>query len=396
MMVRVGMKDRSRSSQFARCATLCAVWCLGLALPRGMPEVSAQQLSVRHYDVSDGLAHSHVGAIHQDRKGYLWFGTREGLSRFDGYRFTNYGTHDGLGNPIINAVVEDRQGRLWVGTNGGGVARLIDDPRENFALHQTQAAANTIPKFVSYRVGDSSASNRVNALVFDASDNLWCATDEGLYRAAASEYGELKFELMAPHRDVAIPMAAYSDSNGRLWFGIENELIEIVQNQLIKYGPADEVGHDAIERVIEDRQGRLLVANQRDVFEFIAPADRQNRGRWQRLALALKPDQGIFALLIDSTGALWIGTWNGLVKYQAGQQKVYTTVQGLSDNIIWALSEDRDGNLWIGTAGGGGCKLAGVTARLAATATQPETIDDAAWRRGVQTGRRADRQLHQN
>src|SRR5262245_25443306 len=101
----------------------------GLLLLTALP-VCAQRLSVRHYDVSDGLAHSRVGAIHQDRKGYIWFGTSEGLSRFDGYRFTNYSERDGLGHILINDIAEDRQGRHWFGTNGGGVARLIDDPRE--------------------------------------------------------------------------------------------------------------------------------------------------------------------------------------------------------------------------------------------------------------------------
>src|SRR5215470_7943603 len=75
-----------------------AAQCLPAVFFLATLPVCAQQLSVRHYDVSDGLAHSHVGAIHQDRKGYLWFGTREGLSRFDGYRFTNYGERDGLGH----------------------------------------------------------------------------------------------------------------------------------------------------------------------------------------------------------------------------------------------------------------------------------------------------------
>src|SRR2546421_11063734 len=135
------MKYRIRSSRAVGYKTLAAVWCLALALPHGVPEVSAQQLSVRHYDVSDGLANSHVSSITQDAKGYLWFGTREGLSRFDGYRFTNYATRDGLINPVVNVVAEDRQGRLWIGTNGGGVARLIDDPREIIALQQPQAAA---------------------------------------------------------------------------------------------------------------------------------------------------------------------------------------------------------------------------------------------------------------
>jgi ligand-binding sensor domain-containing protein len=93
----------------------------------------AQQLSVRHYDASDGLVHNHVGAIHQDRKGYLWFATWEGLSRFDGHRFTNYGEREGLKHAVVNDITEDRRGRLWVATNGGGGARLLDDPRENMA-----------------------------------------------------------------------------------------------------------------------------------------------------------------------------------------------------------------------------------------------------------------------
>jgi ligand-binding sensor domain-containing protein len=58
--------------------------------------------------------------IHQDAKGYLWIGTAEGVSRFDGYRFTNYDVRDGLGHSFINTIVEDRQDRLWIGTNGGG------------------------------------------------------------------------------------------------------------------------------------------------------------------------------------------------------------------------------------------------------------------------------------
>ena len=145
------------------------------------PGADAQQLSVRHYDVPDGLAHGLVAAIHQDRKGYLWFATHEGLSRFDGYQFTNYGIRDGLGNFIVNTVREDNLGRLWLGTNGGGVARLQDD-----AVTQTSGAAGARQKFVTYRVGESVDSNQVNQIIFDADDNLWCLTDAGLYRSVGS------------------------------------------------------------------------------------------------------------------------------------------------------------------------------------------------------------------
>src|SRR5262245_47592470 len=151
----VGSAIRARASAAAATARcLSAALLLLVALP-----VCAQQLSVRHYDVSDGLAHSHVTAIHQDRKGYLWFGTWEGLSRFDGYRFTNYGERDGLGHVVVNDIAEDRRGRLWVGTNGGGVACLIDDPREISSSDPVKSApAGSAPgmrrKFVNFRVGD--------------------------------------------------------------------------------------------------------------------------------------------------------------------------------------------------------------------------------------------------
>jgi ligand-binding sensor domain-containing protein len=313
-----------------------ALWFSGTA-------VSGQQLSIRHYDVSNGLAHSHVSAIHQDAKGYLWLATWEGLSRFDGYRFSNYDQRDGLGDPIINAIAEDRMGHLWVGTNGGGVARLIDDP------HSPSSDSSTPrPKFISFRVGDSSLSNRVNSLVFDSRNNLWCATDGGLYRAFIGQETELNFEAVVSE---SVEMdAAFADSHGRLWFGMPNALLEIAQGQIIKYESADtDVARHSIKDITEDRQGRLLVANEREIFEFQPPPDNNRRGSWQPLPLSFKPHQGIHAIASGPDGALWIGTWDGLVKYRDGQQTIYTSLQGLSDNDVRSLTEDRDGNLWIGT-----------------------------------------------
>ncbi|HKQ79501.1 MAG TPA: two-component regulator propeller domain-containing protein [Blastocatellia bacterium] len=319
---------------------------------------------MRHYDVSDGLAHSHVGAIHQDRKGYLWFGTWEGLSRFDGYRFKNYGVRDGLGHNIVNGIAEDRQGRLWVATNGGGVSRLIDDPREISSSHSSESAlaasaAGVRRKFINFRVGDSVHSNQVNSLLFDAHDNLWLATDVGLYMAAAGQDHDLKFKEIVSRSGATYGMPAFADRRGRLWFGLTNELVEIVQGQIIKYGRDDGVGRQNVVGVVEDREGRLLVANERGVFEFIEPEDAGSRGRWRPFPLTLAPDQMVMTIEVDAGGALWVGTGKGLIKYRDGKQTLYTTAQGLSNNTIRALTEDRDENLWIGTEAGGVCKLSG-------------------------------------
>src|SRR5262245_23272182 len=110
----IGTSGCATADTVAQC--LSAMLFLLATLP-----ACAQRLSTRHYDVSEGLAHSHVTAIHQDHKGYLWFGTWEGLSRFDGYHFTNYGERDGLGHVIINDINEDRHWCLLVDINCGGV-----------------------------------------------------------------------------------------------------------------------------------------------------------------------------------------------------------------------------------------------------------------------------------
>src|SRR4030095_16787633 len=91
----------------------------------------AEQLPIKTYTIADGLAHGSIVSIYQDRKGFLWFGTYEGLSRFDGYGFVNYDRRDGLPHVFINHITEDRQGRLWVATNGGGVARPVEHSRDN-------------------------------------------------------------------------------------------------------------------------------------------------------------------------------------------------------------------------------------------------------------------------
>src|SRR5262249_14381888 len=123
------------------------------------------------------------------------------------------------------------------------------------------------------------------------------------------------------------------------------------------------IGSHRVTSVTEDCRGRILAANEREVFEFVPPpdgnVDARNRGQWRRVPLILKPDQLIRAMLGDSTGALWIATTDGLIKCQDGKQALYTDAQGLSGDSILALAEDRDGNLWIGADGSGVCKLSG-------------------------------------
>jgi ligand-binding sensor domain-containing protein len=320
---------------------------------------SAQQLSIRRYTTRDGLAHNRVTSIHQDRKGYMWVGTYEGLSRFDGYRFINYDTRDGLSHSVINDITEDRRGRLWVATNGGGVSRFVDEPGAG-AL-PTEARR----KFVSFPVNEASGSNRVNRLLFDSNENLWCTTDGGVYRAEARslEADAPRFLLvLSGISPSGVTQAALCDRLGRLWFGVANELIEIVDGQVIRYGAADGLAREGASSIAEDNKGRLLAAGDHNVFEFSNPTDGTNRGRWYRIPMNPTLKQDINFVAFDSTGALWICIWGGgVTKLVDGKLTTYAAAHGLGDSQVMTVREDRDGNLWMATYSSGVCKLSGET-----------------------------------
>jgi ligand-binding sensor domain-containing protein/two-component sensor histidine kinase len=343
--------------------------CLSLVLPGVLLltfyRTRAQRLNAHHYDTSNGLAHSRVNTFYQDAKGYLWFGTWEGLSRFDGYRFVSYDMRDGLGHVFINSIAEDRQGQLWVATNGGGVSRLIDDPADSRWLTSTDQSKPR-KKFVSFRVGQSDESNRVNVLVFDSDDRLWCGTDDGIYRSTPHG-SNLDFELIVPDTPT---YSALHDRQGHLWFGCEKRLIEFIGDDLITYDGAEGITFENISSLAEDHSGRLFLTNDHGLFEHMEAGGPRGTGRWKRLPLSV--ERGLFPhrLLVDSDGTLLIASTRGLIKYKDGQE-LYRLLQ--PRERINAIYEDRNGNLWVGTWGSGVLKL---DQQMAVNFTRTEGLPD--------------------
>src|SRR3954447_7351464 len=100
------MGSRLRAILVAACA--CGLWAL-----------SAAEMPFRIYTSQDGLARDDINVIKRDTRGYLWFGTAEGLSLFDGYQFTNYTVNDGLPHRMVTDILETHSGEYWIATFGG-------------------------------------------------------------------------------------------------------------------------------------------------------------------------------------------------------------------------------------------------------------------------------------
>ncbi len=351
---------------------------VGAVLAAAPHAALAQRLAVRVYDTRDGLAHERVNAVVQDGKGYLWFGTWEGLSRFDGTRFVNYGTREGLPVPLVNDVAQDRRGRLWLATHGGGPALLLDDPHEPTPAGPALQPGAPGLKFATYRVDDPREAAYVLGLVWDSHDTLWCLTGAGLYRWDSARQTGVSFTRVGPFGVSDPPYGGLRDRRGRVWLAGEPDLFEAVGGELQPRGspPAPHPGRfRAMTRAPGDA---LLMAYERAVLTYKPPDTPGDDGVWRRMPIELADGQSITAVLADSGGGTWIGTERGLIHRRAGVQTVYGKAEGLSDDNIRGLAEDSEGHLWVSTWLGGVCMLSGE-AILSYTAAQGLPRPNVGW-----------------
>ncbi|MEK9138160.1 MAG: two-component regulator propeller domain-containing protein, partial [Bacteroidota bacterium] len=148
---------------------------LFLFLLLSVETVRCQILPFQSYTARDGLPSNTIRVIYQDTRGYLWIGTNNGLSRYDGAKFTNYSTVDGLSNNWITAIAESPKepGTLWIGTIAGGVNRLRDR------------------RFTVFRPGPDNTSNNIQSIDVDSSGTVWLKAWDRMYYIRGDSLSEV-------------------------------------------------------------------------------------------------------------------------------------------------------------------------------------------------------------
>jgi PAS domain S-box-containing protein len=318
----------------------------------------SRSLRFRHVTLKDGLSQSYVFSIAQDHQGYMWFGTQDGLNRYDGYEFIVF-THDSydpdsISDESIRTVFVDRSGTLWIGTDFGGMSRYVADSET----------------FVNYRHdprnADSISNNRVRVIYEDSSGTMWVGTDgSGLDRF---DRDSGVFEHF-PHD----PSRSSSLAGAHVWSILESAdgaLFVATDGGLSQFDPDTETfthfKHDSDDpSSIRDNHVRVLYEDaERNIWigtnsGGLSRFDR-DAGSFEHFIHSPDDESSLSAnsvnsIFQDTTGVLWIGTVNGLNAWDTEARKFnrYLSNSGdvysLSHDNVNAIFQDRSGVLWVGT-----------------------------------------------
>ena len=333
--------------------------------------VQAERLPLKTYSTSDSLPNNEINKIFRDSRGFLWFCTAGGLSRFDGYAFTNFGTENGLPDPVVNDLLEIRTGEYWLATNGGLVRFNPSGTPVNHVINANENLASAKMFSVVMTDDHNQPISSIYALLEDHEGNLWCGTNKGLYRLERSS-GSLTLHAI----DLSIPkqyaaqseiLSLIEDANGSLWVAAPSGLYRrSPDGSAARYTKNDGLPTDYIQTLFADDQKRLW-AGTRDsgFFEF-----SQDRGK-AKLAVVRSyntstglPTNWIYELFETADQHFWAATNDGLLEFYPDSKnhelntQAYTTRNGLTYHEITAITEDLGGNLWLGTSTAGAMKLA--------------------------------------
>ncbi len=309
-----------------------------------LPALFAQPYYFKHYLVENGLSNNSVSCSLQDKNGFLWFGTINGLNRFDGYSFKVF-RHNGedstsIGSNFIRCLFADQKGCLWIGTNKG--IYLYNSHFEKFSLFQKG------------NLGD------ITDLKQDKEGTLWLISNLNLF-SYNQQTGNMKSYTLDSLPGTVSSLAIAADNT--IWVSTTSGLLK-------KYTPRDDIFITCgilkqantnkslnIQKIYPLKNGNILVGTLTRGVKLYDVVNRQFQD-----IVSENPDKtGIFAReFIELTeDEYWIGTETGIYIYDAISRttlrldKEYDNHYSISDNVIFTFCKDREGGLWVGTFFGG-------------------------------------------
>jgi PAS domain S-box-containing protein len=329
------------------------------------------KLQFKRLTVNQGLSQSGIACILQDTQGFMWFGTQDGLNKYDGYNFTVY-KHDeldsySLSDNWINSIYEDKSGTLWIGTDSGGLNKF--DRQTDEFTHYQHDPDNP----------NSLGANRVLSIYEDKSGSLWIGTDSGGLNKFDRQTEQFTHYTHNTHDPNSLGnntvLSIFEDKLGIFWIGTNGGGLnkfdrETAQFTHYTYDPADSnsLSSTSVLTIYEDLSGSLWIGTNggglnkfdRETAQFIHYIhDPDNPNSLNHTTVS--------SIAEDRFGNLWLATtsWysnsygKGLDKFtpKTGQFTHYihdpANPNSLSDNPVISVLRGNSEILWIGTSAGG-------------------------------------------
>ncbi len=380
---------------FRRLLALFTLSLLSLFILQGQDEY----VRFKRITIDDGLSLSSVYNIYQDSKGFMWFGTEDGLNKYDGRSITVYGAttdqHYILANKWIELVYEDRAGMIWLGSRGGltmynprkGIFNTLrHDPNSLLSLSNDTISAiiadlrndvwigtfsglNKVDRFtgeVTRVIPDAPELNGLNSHItgfaVDRSGTLWIGTSQGLFtqdRKSGLFFNETISGTLAP----GTPIKCMALGGGSLWLGTAMGMLEVdlsgLGNHLFLPAFPGETLSD-IRNLLVDRNEQVWVQTAEGLFCYCSREDGMVKVLDAGVSTNSLALNSVEPLVEDEQGNIWYGTFgDGVFKvnpltleYQHYSHNP-ADPSSLSENAVNCIFEDRSGVLWFGTFGAG-------------------------------------------
>ncbi|HKY21413.1 MAG TPA: two-component regulator propeller domain-containing protein [Vicinamibacterales bacterium] len=350
---------------------------LGIALVKpavaaDAPEVPkrASWRAVQEWRQAQGLPQNTIRSLIQTSDGYIWVGTKGGIARFDGVRFTTYGNRQNtqLRENEIWTMAETDDGSLWIGTYGRGLSRLKDGKLTVYTTAQglvnnfvSSVAADKDGavwigtdvglsrfqdgRFVNYTAKDGLVNPTVRALLRDADGTLLIAAWNGaIYRFAGGRIREEHFEGPQPRAEVS---TLIRDRNNVLWIATLDGLLMVKDGRSTRYSVDDGLPSNRIRALTLGPDGTLWIGSTNGLTTH-----RDGLFTSYYIGAGTRSSD-VSAIVIDREGSIWIGSrTHGLARLMRGLFTSYTSHEDLPSDYASSVFEDAQGTVWVGTDGG--------------------------------------------
>jgi len=327
--------------------------------------------SFKNFDINEGLQSSYVTFLHQDERGWIWFGTLgAGAGKFDGKKFTFYSTKDGFGGAEVQQIISDKKGNLWFATPETGVTKydgrnftvydtikglcscniwyILEQNNDDFWFGSKDEGISILHegKISDFPYNDSLGLG-ISLLYIDKSQKTWiCTESNGVFVWDGKKME--RFNIPCSYQ--AKIQSITEDSSGKYYFGSYGQGIFVYDGKnFINYSDDNGILNPNIDKLVFDNDGLLWIGTSGGgIFIYengkITPV-KKNEGLTNDVVLDLLPLKN---------GQVWISTYGGgLTRFNGKIFTHFTTDEGLGGNVIRAIAQDVTGKLIFGSSGGG-------------------------------------------